>query len=78
LAEAAIRWRLPARVATLTGAGATLSLEARNLATWTGFGGLDPEVSTARVLPLPGIAFGQPLPRVFSLWLDVGPSGSSR
>ena len=73
LDELAIRWRLPVRWAESLGSVATLSLEGRNLVTWTSFRGLDPEVATARALTDASTQIGQPLPRTLSLRLDVSP-----
>ena len=47
LGELALAWAVPARFGRPLGNGLTLIVEARNIATWTGFTGFDPEVATA-------------------------------
>ena len=47
LGELALAWAVPARFGRPFGNGLTLIVEARNVATWTGFTGFDPEVATA-------------------------------
>lgn len=47
LGELALAWAVPARFGRPFGNGLTLIVEARNVATWTGYTGFDPEVATA-------------------------------
>ncbi|HEU4565636.1 MAG TPA: TonB-dependent receptor [Gemmatimonadaceae bacterium] len=61
----------PAWSRPIGAAGATLSLYARNVATWTDYRGLDPEVGTPMSSGSMPEYFSQPLPREFALRLGV-------
>ena len=73
LREIAAHWTLPARWSGLVGARAELTVAARNLATWTNYHGLDPEISyrTPDILPRQDF-LTLPLPRELVVRLDVG------
>lgn len=65
---------LAAPTAWLRGLGTAvdLSLSGRNLATWTSYPGLDPEVNTAGPVTYPSVELGTlPLPRTWTARVDV-------
>lgn len=64
--ELAVGWNPPVRGRLIW--PTAVSVEARNLATWTRFPGLDPEIATAGR----GLGLTPALPRVFSMRVDVG------
>ena len=72
LREVALRWMIPASVTGVIGARADLTIAGRNLATWTKYRGLDPEVSyqPPYILPRQELA-DLPLPREFIVRLDL-------
>ena len=74
LREVALSWTLPRSVYRALGAGSTvLTLAGRNLATWTSYSGLDPEVTSAGQLAYGNVeSFTLPIPRTFTLRLDIG------
>jgi hypothetical protein len=54
------------------GAAVELSLSGRNLATWTSYPGLDPEVNSAGPTGFAALELGAlPLPRTWTARLDV-------
>ncbi|CAA9309880.1 MAG: hypothetical protein AVDCRST_MAG89-1050, partial [uncultured Gemmatimonadetes bacterium] len=73
LREAAVTVAIPQRWARrFGGRGVELTVAGRNLATWTGFTGLDPETANAAQNPFEfRDFFGQPLPRTITTRLDV-------
>ena len=73
LREAAVTVAIPARWARrFGGRGMELTVAGRNLLTWTGYRGLDPETSYAGQDPFAfGDEFTQPLPRTITTRLDV-------
>lgn len=73
LREAAVTVAIPERWARrFGGRGVELTVAGRNLATWTGFSGLDPETADAAGNPFEFRDFlGQPLPRTITTRLDV-------
>jgi TonB-dependent SusC/RagA subfamily outer membrane receptor len=72
--EIAVRWRIPPAGARFFGVDADLTLAGRNLATWTTYRGLDPEVSYQPPDILPRQEFlTMPLPREFIVRLDIRP-----
>ena len=73
LREVRLSLAIPARVARLGGAsGARVSLTGRNLATWTGFTGLDPEIAHWSTSSLPNVdRLLQPPVRTFTARLDL-------
>ena len=75
LREVNVTWTPPERWARRVGARTvSLTLGARNLATWTSYSGLDPEVtSTGQSSYLQEDFFTLPLPRTFLVRLDLRP-----
>jgi hypothetical protein len=74
LREIAIRWIIPEAGARFLGVDADVTLAGRNLAMWTKYRGLDPEVSYEPPNVLPRQEFiTMPLPREFVVRLDVRP-----
>ena len=73
LREVAVSWSVPASLGRRVGARtATVSLVGRNLAMWTDYSGLDPEVSWyGQANQLQQDLFTLPLARMVSLRLDV-------
>jgi len=72
LREASIRWRVPRRLTRVIG-GASVTVAGRNLATWTRYPGIDPEVSYVPPTSLPPVEFlKSPLSREVLLRVDVG------
>lgn len=74
LREVALRWVLaPSGSDTRRYGGATLVVAGRDLATWSGFRGLDPEINTnPRGALVQNDAGGVPLPRRVSIGLELG------
>ena len=71
LREVALSAALPSRWASFSGAkAARFSLTGHNLATWTSYRGLDPEINPARSIS-PSDTFTQPLLRTFTVRLDL-------
>jgi TonB-dependent starch-binding outer membrane protein SusC len=71
--EIAAHWTIPAQWAGVVGTRAELTVAGRNLATWTNYRGLDPEISYQEPAILPRQDFlTAPLPREFIVRLDVG------
>ena len=71
LREVSVRWAIPVRAAGLLGRGATLTLAGRNLATWTRYPGMDPELNEQPVRAITRVDLAEtPLPREFLLRLD--------
>ena len=74
LGELALAWTIPARFGRAVADGLTVVVEARNVATWTRFGGPDPEVATTssanqqfrEIQMLPAV------PRTIGLRVEVG------
>ena len=71
--EVNVTWDLPSSFARRLGAhGASLGVAGRNLATWTKYSGLDPEVSNAgQASFIQRESFTLPLARTFSMRLDM-------
>jgi len=70
--EIAIHWPLPASLSGAVGAHLEVTVAGRNLATWTNYRGLDPEISSGLPSALPREElFGMPLPRELVVRLDV-------
>jgi hypothetical protein len=70
--EIAIRWSIPRAGARFLGVDADLTLAGRNLAMWTNYRGLDPEISYQPPNILPRQEFlTMPLPRELVVRLDV-------
>ena len=73
LREVSVRWRVPPAVAELTRVPASITIAGRNLATWTRYSGLDPELNTRPSYILPRADFAEtPLPREVLVRFDVG------
>jgi hypothetical protein len=74
LRELSVRWTMEPRVARLVGGGPVqIVLSGRNLATWTQWPGLDPEInSLGRGAITRDDASAVPLPRRVMLGLEVG------
>ena len=72
LRDVGLRWTIPGSVTAVIGTRADLTIAGRNLATWTKYRGLDPEVShqPPYILPRQELAT-LPLPREFIVRLDV-------
>lgn len=78
LRELSLRWALPSR-AGFIGAPASITLAGRNLATWTRYRGLDPELNEEPLNVLPRVDYAEtPLPREFLMRLDFGGLGGGR
>ena len=74
LREIAIRWRIPAIGSRYLGMDADLTVAGRNLAMWTNYRGLDPEISYQPPDILPRQEFlTMPIPRELVVRLDVRP-----
>jgi hypothetical protein len=74
LREVAVSFNLSPKWASMLGASnATIRLAGRNLATWTNYTGLDPEVNMFGASPVAqGVEFGNtPLPRSFVLGVNL-------
>jgi hypothetical protein len=73
LREVNVTWSLPSSFARRLGAhGASLGLAGRNLATWTKYSGLDPEVSNSgQASFIQRESFTLPLARTFAMRLDM-------
>ena len=72
LREVSVSLSAPAGWVRPLGAAVELSLSGRNLATWTSYGGLDPEVNGLGPVAYPAIELGSlPLPRTWTARLDV-------
>jgi len=72
LREVTVSLAAPAGWVRPLGAAVDLSLSGRNLATWTSYRGLDPEVNTAGPVGYPAFELGAlPLPRTWTARLDV-------
>lgn len=71
--EIAVHWTLPSQWSGPFGATPTITVAGRNIATWTNYPGLDPEVNSLRPSGLPRQEFLiPPLPRVLVVRLDIG------
>ena len=69
--EIAIRWMVPSSLSRAIGGPAEVTLAARNLATWTNYRGVDPEISYDLPSALPRENFfTMPLPRELVVRLD--------
>jgi hypothetical protein len=67
-----MHWSVPSKLSSALHTGAELTLAGRNLATWSKYPGLDPEISLAPPSSLPREdAFLPPIPREFIVRLDV-------
>ena len=73
LREVSLRFEAPASWAQTFGASRlAISVSGRNLATWTDYGGLDPETTSAPWAPLANFdSFATPLPRRFVIRAEV-------
>ncbi len=73
LGELAIAWTPPPRFGRVLSSGLTLSIEARNVATWTSFGGADPEVATTTSARLGsiGVPMLPAVPRTIGVRVEV-------
>ncbi|HKN65881.1 MAG TPA: TonB-dependent receptor plug domain-containing protein, partial [Gemmatimonadaceae bacterium] len=72
LREVSLRWIVPSRVANWVGGPATVTIAGRNLATWTRYRGLDPELNSQSLL-LPRADLAEtPIPHELLLRLDLG------
>lgn len=72
LRELSLRWELPSR-AGFIGAPASITVAGRNLATWTRYRGLDPELNEEPLNVLPRVDYAEtPLPRELLVRLDFG------
>ncbi len=70
--ELSLRWIVPARAANWMGGAAAITVAGRNLATWTNYHGVDPELNSLPLaLPRADLA-ATPIPREILLRLDVG------
>ncbi|HEY2853955.1 MAG TPA: TonB-dependent receptor plug domain-containing protein [Gemmatimonadaceae bacterium] len=73
LREVSLRWAVPSRFAGLVGGPSAITVAGRNLATWTRYRGLDPELNEEPVSVLPRVDFAQtPIPREFLVRFDIG------
>jgi TonB-dependent starch-binding outer membrane protein SusC len=79
LREVSLRWAVPARVAGLIGGPSSITIAGRNLATWTRYRGIDPELNVQPLSVLPRIDWAEtPIPREFFVRLDFGGSVGRR
>jgi hypothetical protein len=63
LRELSLTWTLPARWAPrVAGGSAAITIAGRNVATWTRYGGLDPELNYRRFVDLPAAELGKSPP----------------
>jgi hypothetical protein len=77
LREVSIRWAVPSRAASWAGGRAAITVAGRNLATWTHYRGLDPELNSQQLgLPRADLA-ETPIPHELLVRLDIG-GGASR
>jgi TonB-dependent starch-binding outer membrane protein SusC len=75
LRELSLAWSIPPRFARLLGASGTITLAGRNLATWTRYRGLDPELNEQPLNMLPRVDYAEtPIPREVLLRFDLGGS----
>jgi hypothetical protein len=70
LREVSLRWVAPSGIASWIGGPAAITIAGRNLATWTHYRGLDPEL-TSQNQPRVDLA-ETPLPREFLVRFDLG------
>src|SRR6185312_7847043 len=79
LRELSLTWAVPVRWASrLTRGGLAVTLAGRNLATWTSYKGLDPELNAQRFDQLPRREVGKvPILREVVLRLELG-SGAQK
>jgi hypothetical protein len=72
-----LRWIVSSRLSNWIGGPAAVTIAGRNLATWTHYRGLDPEL-TSQQLGLPRADLAEtPIPHEILIRLDVG-GGASR
>ena len=77
LRELSLRWIVPSRLSSWVGGPAAVTIAGRNLATWTHYRGLDPELNSQQLgLPRADLA-ETPIPHELLLRFDVG-GGASR
>ena len=78
LRELSVQWVIPPRFARLLGGSGTVTVAGRNLATWTRYRGLDPELNEEPLNMLPRVDFAEaPIPREVLLRLDLGSRGGA-
>jgi hypothetical protein len=79
LRELSLTWSVPSTWSRQLGASdVAISIVGRNLATWTRYRGLDPEISASGAELLPRSDFAvRPIPRQLVVRLDLGDVGSS-
>jgi TonB-dependent starch-binding outer membrane protein SusC len=74
VSEVALEWTPPARFGTAFSSGVTISVEGRNLATWTSYRGPDPEVATATARRgIQALPMVPALPRTIGLRVEFAP-----
>jgi hypothetical protein len=73
LREIALRWPLPVSLTGVLGTHSELTIAGRNLATWSRYRGLDPEISIYGAAQVPRIeSMRLPLPRQFIVRVEFG------
>ena len=73
LRELSVRWIVSSRFARWFGSNTAITVAGRNLATWTRYRGLDPELNSQPVSILPRVDLAEtPIPREFLVRFDVG------
>jgi hypothetical protein len=74
LREVSLRWAVPPRLAKWLGGHAAVTIAGRNLATWTRYRGLDPELNEQSLNMLPRVDLAEtPLPREVLIRFDLVP-----
>lgn len=77
LREVSLHWAIPSRFAGLLGGASSVTIAGRNLATWTRYRGIDPELNVQPLNTLPRVDWAEtPLPRELLVRFDFG--GSSQ
>ncbi len=73
LREVSLQWVIPSRFARVLGGSGAITVAGRNLATWTRYRGLDPELNEQPLNVLPRVDYAEtPIPREILLRFDLG------
>jgi outer membrane receptor protein involved in Fe transport len=71
--ELSLQWVIPSRFARFLGGSGAITIAGRNLATWTHYRGLDPELNEQPLNMLPRVDYAEtPFPREVALRFDLG------